>query len=140
MPTSDLNMWQSRQTERFTEWANSLRESSPRTSSRIMAMIFSTLLSKTQHHGEMSTDRSKIDRPGCARNPCPNKTSAEYHVRGTSGPGRITYCGKTESGTKFNFRSCEGANRPSPGTTLGGGPISKVRLFTTGDKKLSTGT
>src|ERR1044072_6734006 len=44
MPTSDLKMWLRRQTERFTDCANSGRESSPRTSARIISRIFSTRL------------------------------------------------------------------------------------------------
>lgn len=106
MPTSDLKIWQSRQTERFTDWANSPRESSPRTSSLIMAIIFSTRLSNTQTPGEMFTDSPRLI-DGCARNPS-NKTSAEYHVRVKSGLGGFLYCGKTESGKKSKaFASAE---------------------------------
>ena len=112
MPTSDLKIWQSRQTERFTDWANSLRESSPRTSSRIMAMIFSTRLSKTQHHGEMSADSPRLNRVG-ARGPLiKNKTSAEYHVREKSGPGRKTTAAKLSRAQSL-ISQLRGANKPS---------------------------
>lgn len=35
------------------------------------------------------------------------KLRLNTHVRGNIGSWADYYCGKTESGTKFNFRSCE---------------------------------
>src|ERR1041384_5207735 len=136
MPTSDLKIWQSRQTERFTDWANSPRESSPRTSSLIMAIIFSTRLSNTQTPGEMFTDSPRLI-DGCARNPS-KQNSAEYHVRVKSGLGRLLYCGKTESGKSKAFRILR--VRIHLRMNHAGRLLIEGATFYYRDKKLSTGT
>jgi len=125
-PTSDLKMCDSRQTDRFTDCARSVRESSPRTSSLIFCSIFSTLLSKPSH------PRS------CGEQIFNQQLPVAYASEVNIGLTGQTYSSndKLSWGTVFNSQ-LRGATAFE--NDYWEAPFQRSRLNTIADKNLSTG-
>src|ERR1044072_2126287 len=133
MPTSDLKIWQSRQTERLTDCANSVRDNSPRTSSRIISMIFSTLLSKAAPWGDSYPKPVQNDDTG-KETPSPILLEVREALIGS---GQTYSVAKLSRANYFDrIARCDSPSQRNTGRFS----IRRSRLFTTADKKLSTRT